>query len=225
MNCIILDDEPAAIAILERFIQKVPNFQHLRSFYNPTDALAFFNQQPVELVFLDIQMPDVLGTELVKLLPKGTQVIFTTAYSEYAVEGFELRATDYLLKPISFPRFLEACNRAIENRISPHFANEYFFVKNAHDWVKIIWKEIQFIQSDGNLLYFHEKDKKIITRMTLKDIIPQLPVGQFIRVHKSYIVSLSAIRKIERHQLHVQNAIIPITNSYKDSLEKHFGLK
>lgn len=225
MNCIILDDEPAAVAILERYIQKVPDFQHLQSFHSPTEALGFIKQQAVELVFLDIQMPDLLGTDLAKLLPKGTQVIFTTAFSDYAVEGFSLRAVDYLLKPISFPRFLEACNRALENRTQRNSTNEYFFVKDGHDWIKIIWKNVQFIQSDGNLLYIHEKDKKVITRMPLKDIVHLLPSQEFIRVHKSFIVSLSAIHRIERHQLHVQNAIIPITSSYRETLEKHFGLK
>jgi DNA-binding LytR/AlgR family response regulator len=225
MNCIILDDEPAAIAVLERYIQKVPDFQHLQSFHSPTEALGFIKQQTVELVFLDIQMPDLLGTDLAKLLPKETQVIFTTAFSDYAVEGFSLRAVDYLLKPISFPRFLEACNRALENRTQRNSTNEYFFVKDGHDWIKIIWNDILFIQSDGNLLYIHEKDRKVITRMPLKDIIHQLPVGQFTRVHKSYIVSFTAIKRIERHQLHVQNAIIPIASSYRETLEKHFGLK
>ena len=225
MNCIILDDEPAAIAILERYIQKVPDFQHLQSFYSPTEALAFIKQQSVELIFLDIQMPDLLGTELVKLLPKGTQVVFTTAFSEYAVEGFSLRAVDYLLKPISFPRFLEACNRALEHRTQHNFTNDYFFVKDGYDWIKIIWKNVQFIQSDRNLLYIHEKDKKVITRMPLKDIIHLLPSKEFIRVHKSFIVSLSAICRIERHQIHLSNAIIPIATTYKDAIEKHFGLK
>lgn len=225
MNCIILDDEPAAVAILERYIQKVPDFQHLQSFHSPTEALGFIKQQTVELVFLDIQMPDLLGTDLAKLLPKGTQVIFTTAFSDYAVEGFSLRAVDYLLKPISFPRFLEACNRALDNRTLRNSTNEYFFVKDGHDWIKIIWKNVQFIQSDGNLLYIHEKDKKVITRMPLKDIVHLLPSQEFIRVHKSFIVSLSAIHRIERHQLHLSNAVVPIATTYKDVIEKHFGLK
>jgi DNA-binding LytR/AlgR family response regulator len=225
MNCIILDDEPAAVSILERYIQKVPDFQHLQSFHSPTEALGFIKQQTVELVFLDIQMPDLLGTDLAKLLPKGTQVIFTTAFSDYAVEGFSLRAVDYLLKPISFPRFLEACNRALENRTQRNSTNEYFFVKDGHDWIKIIWKNVQFIQSDGNLLYIHEKDKKVITQMPLKDIVHLLPSQEFIRVHKSFIVSLSAIHRIERHQLHLSNVVVPIATTYKDVIEKHFGLK
>ncbi|MDI9873095.1 LytR/AlgR family response regulator transcription factor [Flectobacillus rivi] len=225
MNCIILDDEPAAVAILERYIQKVPDFQHLQSFHSPMEALGFIKQKAVELVFLDIQMPDLLGTDLAKLLPKGTQVIFTTAFSDYAVEGFSLRAVDYLLKPISFPRFLEACNRALENRTQRNSTNEYFFVKDGHDWIKIIWKNVQFIQSDGNLLYIHEKDKKVITRMPLKDIVHLLPSQEFIRVHKSFIVSLSAIHRIERHQLHLSNVVVPIATTYKDVIEKHFGLK
>ena len=164
MNCIVVDDENMGRKLLEENVRQIPFLNLVASCKNAFEAMEVLQKEKVDLIFLDIQMPDLLGTELVKLLPKGTQVIFTTAFSEYAVEGFSLRAVDFLLKPISFPRFLEACNRALENRTQRNSTNDYIFVKDGHDWIKIIWNDILFIQSDGNLLYIHEKDRKVITK-------------------------------------------------------------
>lgn len=221
LKAIAIDDEPAALDILRRYADKVPFLDMKEAFFRTTDALAYLHTHPVDLLFLDIRMPDLSGTDFARLVaPLQKAVIFTTAYADYAVEGFDLQAFDYLLKPIEFGRFLQTCNRAYARLNQNRSGGSGIFVKDGYDWVRVNLDEILYIQSDTNLLFIHEPARKICTRMTIAEMLGILPADDFIRVHKSYIVSLKAIRKIERHQLTVGSATIPLSGSYREVLEQ-----
>lgn len=221
LNAIAIDDEPAALAVLERYAAKIPFLRLSRTFLRPTDALTFLHTQPVDLLFVDIQMPDVSGIEFARLTASVQMpIIFTTAHADYAVEGFTLQALDYLLKPIEFGRFLQACNRAYARQMVQSGRLSSIFVKDSYDWVRIQLDDVLYIHSDTNLLFIHEESRQISTRMTLSELLSSLPADQFIRVHKSYIVSLKAVRKVERHQLTVGQVHIPLASSYRQALEQ-----
>lgn len=221
LHVIAIDDEPAALDVLQRYAAKVPFLKMAQTFCNTTEALAHLHTQRVDVLFLDIHMPDLLGTDFARLVaPLQKQVIFTTAYSEYAVEGFTLQALDYLLKPIEFSRFLQACNRAYAQLMPQGEGASSIFVKDGYDWVRVSLDEVLYIQSDTNLLFIHEQNRQVTTRMTITDMLATLPTEGFIRVHKSYIVALRAIRKIERHQVTVGDVTIPLAGSYRDILEQ-----
>lgn len=221
LRAIAIDDESAALDVLRRYAEKTPFLDLARTYVNTTDALAYLHEQPVDLIFLDIQMPDVLGTDFARLIaPLGKTVIFTTAFADYAVEGFTLRALDYLLKPIEFGRFLQACNRAYAQVTPQPGSPSGVFVKDGYDWVKVVLDEVLYIRSDTNLLFIHERNRQVVTRMTISDMLRTLPAHQYIRIHKSYIVALDAIQKIERHQLTVGGEVIPLASSYRSALEE-----
>ena len=220
IKAIAIDDEPSAIEVIEHFASKTPFVELLRNFNVVSEALTYIYNENVDVVFLDIQMPDMLGTDFAKLIQnRGIMVIFTTAHSQYAIEGYNLQVLDYLLKPIEYSRFLQACNRAYERLASNQKQESSIFVKDGHDWVRVNLNEVLYIQSDTNLLFIHEKDRKITTRMTVSEILNILPNDRFIRTHKSFIVSLKHIQKIERHQITVQNIAIPLAGSYKEVIE------
>ncbi|WP_428653201.1 LytR/AlgR family response regulator transcription factor [Runella sp.] len=221
MIAIAIDDEPASLEVLRRHAEKVPFISLVQTFVSTAEALVFLNQHSVDVLFLDVQMPDMLGTEFARLLKTDkTQVIFVTAYAEYAVEGFALHALDYLLKPVEFGRFLQACNRALSQHSKQTGESSSIFVKDGYDWVRVTIDEILYIQSDTNLLFIHERTRKITTRMTLNEMLTQLPTDKFLRIHKSYLVALKAIQKMERHQVTVGNVAIPLAGSYKAALEE-----
>ncbi|AQG80424.1 LytR/AlgR family response regulator transcription factor [Spirosoma montaniterrae] len=225
LHAIAIDDEPAALDVLSRYAEKVPFLRLGPTFTSTTDALAYLHQNRVDLLFLDIQMPDLPGTEFARLVaPLQIPVVFTTAYADYALEGFTLQALDYLLKPIEFGRFLQACNRAYAQLANRAGQPSSIFVKDGYDWVRVDLGEVLYMQSDTNLLFIHEKTRQVCTRMTVSDMLATLPADQFVRVHKSYIVALRAIRKIERHQLTVGNVTIPLAGSYRDMLEQRLRL-
>ena len=221
MIAIALDDEPAALEILRRHAEKVPFISLTQAFVSTAEALAYLNQNVVDVLFLDVQMPDMLGTDFARLIKTTqTQIVFVTAYPDYAVEGFALQALDYLLKPVEFGRFLQACNRALGQLPKKAGEPSSIFVKDGYDWVRVNLDEILYIQSDSNLLFIHERSRKVTTRMTLNEMLAQLPTTQFLRVHKSYLVALKAIQKMERHQVTVGNVTIPLAGSYKAALEE-----
>ncbi|WP_128546156.1 LytR/AlgR family response regulator transcription factor [Larkinella soli] len=221
LDAIAIDDEPAALEVLRRYADKVPFLNLTHTFVSTTDALAHLHARRVDLLFLDIQMPDLLGTDFARLIaPLQKPVIFTTAWADYAVEGFTLQALDYLLKPIEFGRFLQACNRAYAQLMPQRDGPAGIFVKDGYDWIRVNLDDVLYIQSDTNLLFIHEPNRQVCTRMTIADMLATLPPDQFIRVHKSYIVALKAIRRIERHQLTVGNVTIPLAGSYRDALEQ-----
>lgn len=221
LHTITIDDEPAALAVLSRYADKVPFLQLDQTFLSTADALTYLHNRPVDLLFLDIQMPDLSGTDFARLIaPLQKSIVFTTAHADYALEGFALDVLDYLLKPIEFGRFLQACNRAYTQTTRQAGQAASIFVKDGYDWIRVNLSDVLYMQSDTNLLFIHERDRQLSTRMTIADMLATLPADQFIRVHKSYVVALRAIRKIERHQLTVGSVTIPLAGSYRDAVEQ-----
>jgi len=220
LHAIAIDDEPAALEVLQRYAAKVPFLQLTHTFLSTTEALACLHTQRVDLLFLDIQMPDVLGLDFARLVaPLHKPIVFTTAYAEHAVEGFSLQALDYLLKPIEFGRFLQACNRAYAQVMPAREGSPSIFVKDGYDWIRVNVEQVLYIHSDTNLLFIQEQDRQVSTRMTLADMLATLPTEEFIRIHKSYIVALKAIHKMERHQVTVGTVTIPLAESYREALQ------
>jgi len=220
ISCIAIDDEPASLAVIGQYADWVPFLALKRTFVSVKEALAFLKNERVDCVFLYVKMPDLPGTELARILRGQTQIIFITAYSEYAVQGFEVQALDYLLKPIEFDRFLQAANRVHAHLSQRIEGQSSIFVKEGYDWVRVSFNEIQYIQSDTNLLFIYERNRRVITRMTMTEMLSLLPSERFIRVHKSFIVAIDAIQKIERHQLTLAKGNVPIGELYREGLER-----
>lgn len=218
LRCIAIDDEPIALDVIKAYAGKVPFLNLKCTFVNAIEALTFLKTEPVDLIFLDINMPDLTGLDFAQVVGNKSLVVFTTAYPEYALQGFELSALDYLLKPIAFGRFMQAANKAYERLSGDSKKSPFVFVKDGYDWVRINLEELQYVESEGNYLTFQETGKKALTRMTITEAIELLPADQFMRVHKSYIVALDRIEKIERHQLTIGKALIPLGASYRDEL-------
>lgn len=218
LHCIAIDDEPIALNIIKAHASKVPFLDLRRTFVNAIEALTFLKSEPVDLIFLDINMPDLTGLDFAQVIGNKSLVVFTTAYPEYALQGFELSALDYLLKPVSFGRFMQAANKAYERLSDDSKKSPYIFVKDGYDWVRINLDELQYVESEGNYLTFQETGKKALTRMTIGEAAEMLSSDQFMRVHKSYIVALKRIEKIERHQLTIGKVQVPLSGSYRDEL-------
>ncbi|WP_234735103.1 LytR/AlgR family response regulator transcription factor [Tellurirhabdus bombi] len=218
IRCIAVDDEPIALDIIRSHASKVPFLEMKATFVNAFEALNYLKTEAVDLIFLDINMPDLTGLDFAQVVGNKSLVIFTTAYPEYALQGFELSALDYLLKPIAFGRFLQACNKAYERVSGNTKKSPYVFVKDGYDWVRINLEELLYIASEGNYLTFQETSKKTLTRMTISEAMEMLSAEDFMRVHKSYIVALDRIEKIERHQLTINKLQVPLSGSYRDEL-------
>lgn len=217
IKAIAIDDEPIALDVVMSHASKVPFLELRASFTNAFEALDYLRQHPVDLLFLDIKMPDISGIEFFKSLSKKPLVIFTTAYSEHAVTGFELDAVDYLLKPFSLARFLKACNKAeewLELRGPNETKPEYVFIKTGYEQIKVFFDEIDYLEATGNYVDFVLGNRHHLSRMTITECEELLPADQFIRIHRSFIVSAGKIQKIERHQLTVNGNAIPIGASY-----------
>lgn len=200
INCVIVDDEPVARNILETFVAKIPNLNLVKTCKNAMEAFEIANSKNIDLFFLDINMPDISGLSLAKSINKKSKIIFTTAYREYAVDGFDLQAVDYLLKPIAFDRFLQAVNKFFEtqsviskqvNVEEKSVKNNYIFVRSERKMVKIIFDEILYIESLSDYLKIHTKDTVLVTRETISNLEMKLPSQQFFRIHRSYIVNLN----------------------------------
>ncbi|MGK6352469.1 LytR/AlgR family response regulator transcription factor [Parapedobacter sp. DT-150] len=217
MTAIAIDDEPIALEVVRSHASRVP-FLDLRAAYtNAFEALEDLQRQPVDLLFLDIKMPDISGIEFFRSLSKKPLVVFTTAYSEHAVAGFELDAVDYLLKPFSLPRFLKACNKAQEwllLRNANGIKSDYVFVKTGYDQVKIAFNDIDYLEATGNYVNFVLGDRQVLSRMTISECEELLPAHRFVRIHRSFITSVEKVQKVERHQLTVNGSILPIGASY-----------
>jgi len=221
IKAIAVDDEPVALDIIKNHADKVPFLKLEATFLSASEALVYIQINIVDLVFLDISMPGLSGLEFAALVKHNTQVVFTTAYPEHALKGFELAATDYLLKPISFSRFLQACQLA-ETRVQSENVNVaetgIIFVKDGHNWLPVKLDELLYIRGEDNYVSLHLKDKRILTRTTLSELQKKLPEKQFLRIHKSYIISLSKIEKIEKHQVTIAETKVPLSMLTADSL-------
>ncbi len=220
ITCIALDDEPASLTVIEKYAEWIPFLDLQKTFVSVKETLEYLKHNKVDFIFLDIQMPDILGTDFAIILQGQTKVIFTTAFSEYAVQSYEIQAIDYLLKPIEFDRFLQATNRIYANVSKRIEGQSSIFVKEGYDWVRVQLNEVQYIQSDTNFMFIYEREQKVMTRMTMAEMMTLLPSNRFIRVHKSYIVSIDRIKKIERHQITLDKVVIPIGKSYQANIEQ-----
>lgn len=222
LKAIAIDDEPFALEVIKAHAKKVSFMELKETFVSAKEALEYLKKNAINLVFLDINMPDISGLDFSQLLPNDTSVIFTTAYSQYAVDAFNLNAVDYLTKPIEFTRFMKACQKAYE--IAQKAKGEivetpYLFVKDGYDLVRIVLDDLLYVQSDGNYLTFKEKTRKTLTRMTMIEAIESLPKNKFMRVHKSYLINLNHVLKVERHQVNVtDDTFVPIAASYHGDL-------
>ena len=222
LKAIAIDDEPLALEVIKAHAKKVSFLDLQSTFVSAKEALEYIKQNPVDLVFLDINMPDISGLDFSQLLPENTSVIFVTAYSQYAVDAFNLNAIDYLMKPIEFTRFMKACQKVYDNtQISKGESvyMTYLFVKEGYDLVRIVVDDLLYVQSEGNYLTFKEKNRKTLTRMTMTEAIESLPKHKFMRIHKSYLVNLNHILKVEKHQISVtDNVFVPIAANYHADL-------
>lgn len=220
LTAIAIDDEPMALEVVKAHASKVPFLALADTFTDAIKALEYLKEHPVDLIFLDIKMPDISGMELAALLPKEMMVIFTTAYSNHAVKSFELDAVDYLLKPFNLSRFLKACQKAQEwkelksgQAINPGS----IFIKTGYDHIKINFEDLLFCEANGNYVSFHLPKEKILSRMTLAETEKLLP-ATFIKTHRSFIINPSHIQKIERHQVTLSGKSVPVSMSYYDEL-------
>jgi len=227
ITCIAVDDEPLALELMESYISQVPGLELKETFTDAISAWGFIQKNPVDLIFLDIQMPDITGTQLARSLSKRQpMIIFTTAYGKYAVEGFNLDAVDYLLKPFDFSRFLEAVNRAKEYKvlhetIGTAIEDSAIFVKSDYQNLRISTKDIQYIEGFDDYIRIHlDSGKSVFTLMSLKNIIEKLPEKEFIRIHRSYIVSIRKIQRIYNQMVQLGDKELPIGKSYVDSIKQ-----
>ncbi|MBN2857645.1 MAG: response regulator transcription factor [Candidatus Delongbacteria bacterium] len=229
MKCLAIDDEPLALKQISAYIEKTPFLELKGQCTNSFEAMNFLSENETDLIFIDINMPEMSGIELVKTLPPGTNVIFTTAYSQYAVESYKVNAIDYLLKPISYEDFLRAANKAnkliTENRSKAEQNTEtpeHFFVKSEGNLIKIILQDIVYIESMSEYVMIHMKGhKQIMSLMSLKKLESSLPKDKFMRVHRSFIVNLNSITAFERSRIKLDdNSIVSIGDQYKDEVKK-----
>ena len=220
ITAIALDDEPPALKVLENFCGRVDFMDLVKTFTNPDEAMKHINKFPVDLLFLDIRMPSVSGLQFRKKVPQDIMVIFTTAYSEYAVEGFNVNAVDYLLKPFAFDRFLQAVNKAHDFYKFYHHhesaVQHYIFVRADYSLVKVMLEDILFIEGLDDYLKINLAGRKpIVARMTMKAMLEKLPETNFIRVHRSFIVPLSKIDKVRNKTIYIGEKEIPVGSSYE----------
>ena len=232
IKCIIVDDEPLAVELLASYVQKIPFLQLVGKYNNATDALNGVKDSDVDLIFLDIQMPEVSGMELSRMLPEGTRVIFTTAFDQYAVDSYRTGALDYLLKPITYATFLEACNKALQwfqlvhqSENKPEDEVKSIFVKSEYKLLQINLDSIRYVEGlkDYVKIYTDESPHPILSLMNMKAMEQMLPASRFIRVHRSFIVSKEKIREIDRNRIVVGDVYIPIGDSYKQAFNDFLG--
>ena len=212
-TCIIVDDEQHAIDVLEHYVKQIPSLRLLASFTNPLQALELLNREKVDLLFLDIQMPDISGLDFIRAIEGRSKVILTTAYSEFVTEGFELEVEDYLLKPIPFPRFLKAVQRiqqaqpGIESSTAEPGVDDYFFVKTElkGKMLRVNFSDIDYIESMKNYVAIHHNGTKTLALLTMKDLEDRLPPARFMRIHRSFIIPVDKITAIEGNMVMLRN--------------------
>src|ERR1700748_542094 len=234
IRCLIVDDEPLALHILEDYVSKVPFMTLVKSTTNPIEALTLVQEGNIDLVFLDVQMPELTGIQFLRIANGRAKVILTTAYSQYALEGYELDVVDYLLKPIAFDRFYKSVQK-VQSIINPSTApapvvapepaqqdllSDFIFVKTEHKIQKVYLHDILFIEGLKDYISIFTPSERIITLQNMKKMEDALPAKHFIRVHKSYIVSINKIDSIERSRIFIADKIIPVGDTYRDEFFK-----
>lgn len=229
ITCIAIDDEPAALRIIESFAAKAPPLRMVKTFRNPLDAIAYINANQVQLIFLDINMPELSGIDFLKSLSHAPQVILTTAYSEYALESYDFEVLDYLLKPIDFPRFLKAINKA--SRLLNTGRNVYpkeperITVKDAGVIYSIDTNDIQYLQSLGNYLKLFTREQTLVIKSGLQEFMDYYQIKHLLRIHKSYVVNINKVKKIAYSSVNLAETELPVGRKYKEDLRMHFESK
>lgn len=225
----IVDDEPFARKLLQDYCNRLPDLRVTGSYASGMEAMPALQENPPDLLFLDIQMPGLNGLELLQALPKTPHIIFTTAYSEYAVQGFEWDAVDYLLKPFDFPRFLKAVNR-VRSRQRPPISQEkggadtYLFVKEGRDLVKLKIDDILFVKGQKDYVQFHSLDnRRTLSLMNLKDLEQKLTAHQFLRIHQSYIINTAHIARCSLETVQIEEQTLPVSQSYRLRLKAYMN--
>ncbi len=225
ISCVIVDDEPMALSLVEGYVEKTPFLELKKKCSSAIEAMEFLNNEPVDLLFLDIQMPDLTGLEFSKMLAKGTRVIFTTAFDQYALDGFKVDALDYLLKPFDYAEFLTAANKAnawfslVKEKQQSIVSEEkeFLFVKSEYKQLRIKLADVLYFEGlkDYIKIWLKDNPKPILTLMSLKSLEEELPEKQFMRVHRSFIVSLKNVDVIERSQIIINDQRITVSEQYK----------
>ncbi len=225
INCIVIDDELPAIQQMEDYIARVPFLKLLKSFDNAIEPITFLQSNAVDLMFLDIEMEGFTGLQLIKTLQHKPRIILTTAYDQYAIKAFDLNVSDYLLKPISFERFIQSIDKIFDSFTThrqvedegAQYKRDYFFVKTEFRMQRVDFNDILYIEGMKEYLRIHTKTAKIMTIQSFKNMEAILPSEQFIRVHKSYIVAINKIECVEKSRISIANTIIPISDTYKEA--------
>jgi len=230
LTCLIIEDEPLATSKLEGFIFKIPFLQLLGSYDNALDALTFLKRERIDILFLDIEMEQLTGIQLLESLETRPYVIITSAYSEYALKGYELRVFDYLLKPYSFERFLQSVNKVMDDRankqgVEPADKPENIFVKTEYRIENIQLRDILYVEGMQGYLKIVTTSKMIMTKQSFKMLLEQLPPGRFLQVHKSWVIQLSKIESIERQRIKICGKLIPIGESFKANVNLAIKLR
>lgn len=220
MRAIAIDDEPIALDIIKSHAAKVPYLELKATFTDAFKAIEYLQKENTDLLFLDIKMPDISGIEFFNSLPKKPILIFTTAYSEHAAASFEMDAVDYLLKPFSLARFIKGCNKAYElyNYRNSTETIDFLYIKTGYEQLKVLYDDILYLEASGNYVTFVLKDKNILSRSTFLEAINLLPPEKFVRVHRSYIVSVNKIDKLEKQQVTINSFKIPVSEGYVQDL-------
>lgn len=232
LNCMVIDDEPLALSLLSDYISKMPNLTLVRAVSNPLAAISYLKIEEIDLIFLDMQMPELNGIDFLNLLQKKCMVIVTTAYSEYALDGYKYQVIDYLLKPITMARFIVAIEKAVERaKMNKALADatlstgmiNHIFIKTENRIIRIDPFDIYYFEGARDYVVIHTETETILTLQSMKSIQQSLPADQFIRVHKSYIVAFDKIRFIERGRISIKDKLIPVSETYKDNFFKRIG--
>ena len=233
ITCVIVDDEPMALNLVESYVKKTPFLELKQKCSSAIEAMEFIKERPVDLLFLDIQMPDLTGIEFSKMLPKDTRVIFTTAFDQYALEGFKVEALDYLLKPFDYAEFLAAANKAntwfelVKGRQQHVISEEkeFLFVKSEYKQLRIKLADVLYFEGlkDYIKIWIKDNPKAILTLMSLKSLQEELPSSQFMRVHRSFIVSLKNIEVVERSQIIINKQRITVSEQYKSTFLEYIN--
>ena len=227
MTCAIIDDEPLAATLLESYVKKTPFLEHCGTFSNAIEAMAALSKQPVGLLFLDIQMPELSGLEFAKLIPPTTRIVFTTAFSQYAIEGYKVRAFDYLLKPIAYPDFLATAQRAATETTAPSettsettTAEQSIFVKSDYKLLRIDFDDILYIEGlkDYVKIYLASAPRPVLSLTAMKTLEDHLPADRFLRIHRSYIANMACVTAVERSNILMGDKSLPISDTYKDKV-------
>ena len=235
IRCIAIDDEPLALELLEDNISKVPYLQLVAQCDNAIEAMKILQLQPVDLIFLDIQMPGLTGLQFIQSMTERPMIILITAYEKYALDGFNLDVVDYLVKPVSLDRFVKACNKANElyqlklkpkeSAVASNSNAEYFFVNVDYSLLKVVFNDIVYIEGLKDYIKIHLKSssKAIITRLSMKSLEEQLPGSQFVRIHKSYIVSVKHITALKKSSVFIDAIELPVSDNYRDIISTITG--